>query len=674
MSPHGHVNASESGSDPVIDALARAATVQLRASDEQGGACWGTGFFVAPGRLLTCAHVLAPHLRGAIDRVFWVAGSEVNGGEPLPARLDAWLLDGPARPEVRVPVEQDLALVRLLDAAVEHECVWLTDRTDYPGGRGVVQGYHPDTADPGSRRAVRWKATVRINGFDDDHGLRFRPEAEFPKGGSGSPVLDAHTGAVVGLLKSRRVGKDGGTAIAATALRRFGARYQQLMADHDRWHGQSPKITGHNWIERQHQLPGSGIHTGGDQWSPRDRREALSQLAAMTAPDGIRPVAALARKARGDIPPPPGQLPPYTWRDGHGLLYEAGQPVAAIAALHYLQLVAEYERLRGGDPTALVGWVAQRLQEVPRIVHTVVTQATLPPALRHVPAPLGQRPAVARYPRVGDGRAVVVVELEPVIDARAPRFYWRIRVDDGHGVDEPLHEEQHGDGVPPERLIQRLRTPLAEIFATVDAPGAPAPLEVALPADRFDTAVHRWQLTEMARLHYPAQVGVRRTVVLRDISRRGDPDERWRQRWEALERAGTPTAHRTPPVRQVPRARHFDALAPSAVPVLCRPVGSGVGRRAIGLALTAGYGIALWHTDGHPEYGCTETCDRFHDGAALLLAQAGDAHELPERLRRLRDDISGSRNSRHWAEGAAMLYDDPGRPLPADEGDPLDSP
>ncbi|MFI1015319.1 trypsin-like peptidase domain-containing protein [Streptomyces sp. NPDC020965] len=659
-------------SDPVIDALTRAATVFLTAAHPEESAPWGTGFFIAPGRLLTCAHVLAPHLRGDHDRVFHLRGSEVNGGRPLDARLDHWLLDGDPRPEQRVPVEQDLALVRVLDPDVEHECVWLTDRTDYPGGRGVVQGYRPGDG----HGAVRWKATATVNGFDDDYGMRFRPEAEFPKGGSGSPVLDAHTGAVVGVLKSRRVGRDGGMAIAATALRRFGAAYQPLMAAHDRWHGHSPKITGHNWIERQHQLPGTGVHPGGDEWSPRDRREALALLAGAHPPDGIRPVVELVKKARGGVAAPPGQLLPYAWRDGHGLLYEAGQPVAAIAALHYLQLVVEYERERGGDPAALADWVTHRLQDVPRIVHTVVTQATLPPGLTPLTPGTTGGPdrVVVPYPRAGDGCAVVIVELEPVVDSRTPRFYWRVRVDDGHDVNEPLHEEQTGDGVPPEELVQRLRGALAEVFASVDAPGAPAPLEVALPADHFDTAVHRWQLTDMARLHLPAYVGVRRMVVLRDLTRRGEPDAAWVHRWEATVAAGRPAACRTPPPLQVPRAHHFTEMAPAAVPVLCRQAGDGVGRRAIGLALAAGHGIALWRTDHHPDHGCTASCDELHDGAALILGQSAGIGELPDRLRRVRDDISGTRNSTHWAEGVALLYDDPTRPLPADDAAPLDSP
>ncbi|WP_405601948.1 serine protease [Streptomyces sp. NBC_01410] len=665
---------SDPDSDSVIDALTRAATVHL-SHRQDDSPMWGSGFFVAPGWVLTCAHVLAPHLKGDPAMTFRVCGSEVNDGEPLDARLASWLLDGEPRAEQRVPVEQDLALVRLVDEAVEHECVWLTDRTDYPGGRGIVQGYRPED-DPVRqiRRAVRWKAGARINGFDDDYGMRFRPEAEFPKGGSGSPVLDAHTGAVVGILKSRRSGRDGGMAIAATALRRFGPAYQTLMAAHDRWHGQSPKVTGHNWIERQHQLPGAGVHTSGDQWSPRDRREALALLSGLHPPAAIRPVVELAKKARGGVAAPPGQLLPRIWRDGHGLLYEAGQPVAAIAALHYLQLVVEYERSRGGDPVALADWVARRLQDVPRIVHTVVTQATLPPGLVHQRTADGQDRIVVHYPRPGDGAAVVIVELEPVCDARPARFYWRIRVDDGQDVNEPLHEEQTGDGVPPEQIVQRLRGPLEEVFASVDSPGAPAPLEVALPVDHFDTAVHRWQLTEMARLHHPAYVGVRRMVVLRDLARRGKPDAVWQRRWEGTLTAEVLTGARTPPQRQVPRPRHFEEMPASTVPVLCRPAGSGVGRRAIGMALQAGHGIALWHTDGHPDLSCTEFCEEMQQGAAQLLAQSAGAIELPDRLRRIRDDISGSRNSRHWAEGVAMLYDDPSRPLPADDSGPVDSP
>ena len=66
----------------------------------------GTGFFVAPGLILTCAHVVRDARPGAID-VFW-------NGQSYPVRLKAYqpAPDGP-----------DLALLAI--DLQEHPCVWL---------------------------------------------------------------------------------------------------------------------------------------------------------------------------------------------------------------------------------------------------------------------------------------------------------------------------------------------------------------------------------------------------------------------------------------------------------------------------------------------------------------------------------------------------------------------
>ncbi|MET9752447.1 hypothetical protein ABZY43_08715, partial [Streptomyces syringium] len=56
-----------------LTALAGAATVALQPADD--AALWGSGFFIAPGWVLTCAHVLAPHLRPGHGSVFHVRGS-----------------------------------------------------------------------------------------------------------------------------------------------------------------------------------------------------------------------------------------------------------------------------------------------------------------------------------------------------------------------------------------------------------------------------------------------------------------------------------------------------------------------------------------------------------------------------------------------------------------------
>ncbi|MGP9018623.1 VMAP-C domain-containing protein [Streptomyces sp. BR1] len=653
--------------DPHIDDLTRTATVHLVSA--AGGTMWGSGFFVAPGWVLTCAHVLRPHLGRDREQIFHVEGEQFDR---LPlraeARLEAWLLDDGLRGD-DIPVEQDLALVRLVgdDVEVDHECVWLSDCAEAPGASAVVHGFRPDG------QPLRWRSAIDIRTYDGSYGLRFT-DTEFPKGVSGGPVLDPHTGAVVAVMKSRRLERDGGRAIALPALRRFGDLYQSVLAEHDRWHGAGPRPDRANWIDRQQELPAGGLHRTPEQWSPDDRRTALNLLASVPGPGGVPAVARLARKARGNIAPP-GSLPePRSWRDGHGLLYEGHRPMAAIAFLHYLKLVVEYERGRGGDPARLDAWVNARLRGVPPVVHTVVTEARLPEGMFPVLGPGGPDEVlpVLPYPGGERGGAVVTVELEPLSDA-PDRFYWRIRVHDGDREgSRPVDEQCHGDGVAPADLIRRLRRPLVDAFEMVDTDECPAPLEVALPADYFDTAVHRWQLTEMGRLYLSPYLGVQRRVVLRDLDRRGEPDREWLVRWEGLMAAEELSGVTTPVPGRAPRPHHFAEMAPGAVPVLCRPAGRGVGGAAMRMALEAGHGVALWHTDAHPERGCHERCAAVRAGAADLLGQAKDPTELPDRLRRIREDISETKDAQHWAEGVAMLYDDPGRPLP--DLDRLDAP
>ncbi|MEU1072355.1 trypsin-like peptidase domain-containing protein [Streptomyces sp. NPDC005878] len=647
----------EHAPDPFIDDLARSATVHLFSAGS--GTMWGSGFFVAPGWVLTCAHVLRPHLAGDRERIFRV-GSDRLGEEPLPARLAAWLVDDDL-PGEAVPVEQDLALVRLIDDDVEHECVWLSDCAEPPGAsNAMVYAFRPEEG------PQRWQTAIDIRTYDGSYGFRFHT-TEFPKGVSGGPVVDPHTGAVVAVMKSRQAERGGGRAIALPALRRFGDLYGTVLAEHDRWHGGEPRLSGYNtWVDRQQQLPAAGLHRTPEQWSPYDRRAALGLLASVPAPGGVPVVAKLVRKARGGIAPPAGLPDPRTWRDGHGLLYEAHRPMPAIAFLHYLKLVVEYERGRGGDPAQLAAWVNERLRGIPPVVHTVVTEARLPEGLLPVLGPGAPEEilTVLPYPTPERGGAVVTVELEPLSDA-PDRFYWRIRVHDGDREgSRPVAEECRGDGVAPAELIRRLRRPLVTAFESVDTDDCPAPLEVALPADHFDTAVHRWQLTEIGRLYRSPYLGVQRRVVLRDLDRRGVADPEWQERWDALMAAEELVAVPAPQPGRAPRLRHYTEMEPGAVPVLCRPAGRGVGGAAMRMALEAGHGVALWHTDAHPEQGCHDLCVAVRAGAADLLGQAKDPTELPDRLRRIREEISDSKDAQHWAEGVAMLYDDPDRPLP----------
>jgi hypothetical protein len=655
-----------------LDALARAATVHLLPLEGDGAGMWGSGFFVAPGWVLTCAHVVHGPLRRNRDLVFAVRGKEVNDGIPVKARLESWLSEPSAG---KVSAQEDLALVRLLDD-VEHECVWLADRSAQHLGPVIAYGYRPDPPDSPVSRAVPWSAHAEINVRDDDYGLCFKPDTDFPPGVSGGPLLDQATGAVVGLIKARRTTTYGGLAVAGVALRRFRETYERMIVEHDQWHGRVPRLHGDNWIHEQRRLPGASEAGRPEVWSPEDRRAALGLLAALPPPGASPPIMKLVRKAMGGSRLLHGPADPITWRDGHGLLYDGGKPLEPLAFLHYLRLVVLYVRSRGGDADRLADWIDERLAQDTerRPLHCLVTDARLPDEL----TPVTEYPdrVVIPYPGPGEGTTVTLV-LDPVI-GETGRYYWTLYVNDGEGGSEIAAEDYSGEGLHLSQLSAQLRAPLSSLFQEHDEVGRPIPLEVAVHLDDFDAQVHRWPVADISPLYEPGRLGEQRRVVLRDLARRGVPDDearrRWESRWAALSGARNITALRTPARGERPQARRLQEVPDCAVPVMCWSPGHGTGREAMNATLEAGHGVALWHVDGHSTRGCGDECEDLHTRIEELLGRLGSAAELPDRLRHMREEIGRADSGRRWAEPLALLYDDPRRPVPPEDGLPLDSP
>ncbi|MGW7574256.1 VMAP-C domain-containing protein [Streptomyces sp. NPDC054765] len=103
-------------------------TVGLRAAPgARAVRSWGSGVLIAPGWVLTCAHVLAAsdgrRRDTGPDGVFGVA----FGGRVVPAR-PAYDLSRPAPEAGPGAARADLALVRLLDPEPDHPCAWLSDQ------------------------------------------------------------------------------------------------------------------------------------------------------------------------------------------------------------------------------------------------------------------------------------------------------------------------------------------------------------------------------------------------------------------------------------------------------------------------------------------------------------------------------------------------------------------
>lgn len=139
---------------------------------------WGTGFFVASGKLLTCAHVVQNQQGGLIT---------------LKRDDQLW---GTATVEVLIPPPIDLALLQIDEALTDnYPCVHLTPDV-IPQQRLYLYGYS-DTMPDGE------SLTGECEGLASQAGIEFIKFklARVRPGISGSPVLNLATGSVCGLVR-----------------------------------------------------------------------------------------------------------------------------------------------------------------------------------------------------------------------------------------------------------------------------------------------------------------------------------------------------------------------------------------------------------------------------------------------------------------------------------------
>src|SRR5258708_16982840 len=154
---------------------------------------YGTGFFVAPGLILTCAHIfeaVQPNTPSA--DVYW-------NGQHYPARM------------ADLRKNYDLALLRV--DLTEHPCVCLEEEAKI---RDPLTSYGYSDNYPGGDTI-----TCECEGWTEDTQrlLKFKM-AQVRPGMSGAPLLNEDTGYVCGIVKrsSDRDSALGGRAITTTAV------------------------------------------------------------------------------------------------------------------------------------------------------------------------------------------------------------------------------------------------------------------------------------------------------------------------------------------------------------------------------------------------------------------------------------------------------------------------
>jgi S1-C subfamily serine protease len=160
----------------------------------------GTGFFAAPGRVLTNEHVV----RGADRLTVWA------NGVPYQARVLAQELD------------LDLALLALSEAALLIKPLALApEPSSVPGERILIVSSHPAPKAPAVRQSLT-PGLYRGPSWFEQPARRFTRALEISAhvkpGDSGSPVFRLRDGAVIGVLRARDNPEPAGVSSRAWAI------------------------------------------------------------------------------------------------------------------------------------------------------------------------------------------------------------------------------------------------------------------------------------------------------------------------------------------------------------------------------------------------------------------------------------------------------------------------
>jgi CHASE2 domain-containing sensor protein len=201
-----------------LDELLEKCTVKLTVANKAG---WGTGFFVAPGKILTCAHVVKD-----------------AGSQPLKV---VWQNQEPTEATVYglFPDPFDLALLELKQPIANHPCVYLdtinqTEAAIQSGDELYTYGY-PDDFPNGA------PVTAYCEGLTGDQPSIIKFKAgQIRPGLSGSPLLNRRTHKVCGIVKFTRDRSDdlGGGAIPANAIL---TKFNELAELQAKFHKQDPR-------------------------------------------------------------------------------------------------------------------------------------------------------------------------------------------------------------------------------------------------------------------------------------------------------------------------------------------------------------------------------------------------------------------------------------------------
>ncbi|MEU8525957.1 MULTISPECIES: trypsin-like peptidase domain-containing protein [Streptomyces] len=643
------------------------------------GVTQGTGFLVAPGYVVTCAHV-AGSAPGTWVPVVW-GGAEYTGVVRAASAA--------ARGDGLWPYP-DLAIVELADPPAWHPCVWLDTLPIASGTELTAVGFsgvydrraaaeRMALLTVGGRHSFQGGPMVELTGGEVNHGL------------SGGPVLNHRSGGVCAVVKATRK-KDtdmGGLGTPVTALRLLEPSvYRELMRAHDRFH-----LADERWAALSDRVAEEAGGAAATQLAPASARallgvlaelpvrtEAASHMAAYVAasPEGMPPPPGPPLLDHRDVftdlaalmPPDPGVLPyelafaadrtREATRDegpdaGRG---KSGADAALMLRDHVFIAAGE---LRLGKEAR------RRLDAGPR---SYATQASGTGAIG-----LGAGACDMRDAAPHDTRPSVVGRIRHSMRDR--RLYhvmvWRFRSPTDVTAAGP-----ESDALPLADAVALLSERLPEQVKIMGESGETGLIELILPKEALDEGFPQ---VRMPPPWESWRLGGKQHVVVRPLERheapalRGALERRWRQLDDRTVGEALVCVCGRDAQHEAALGASFELDETLAALALAGSPRSGPVGDAYRVAVVSGVPMMMWHRnsaacergDGTPcgvpgRQSCTGS---FYTAARKHLGHAA-RDELPEQVRRLRLGALLPRQDGgdHIGEDIVLLWDDPRRQIP----------
>ncbi|MBQ1019820.1 trypsin-like peptidase domain-containing protein [Micromonospora sp. D93] len=600
--------------------LAAACLVRIGTSLREAHDEGGSGVWIAPGVVLTCAHVVRGGLATDVE-VGWgahILRGRVTDHTPNESVTDLWSYP-------------DLAVIEVADAP-SHPCAWLTETP--PIEQLTAFGHAASLGDGLKPLSV----IGRCGGtyfFGSGQFAKFSGNEVVP-GMSGGPVLDLQQGAVCGIMSSTLgEGADrGGYLVPVSALRCLGQRRRRdLLNAHDRFHGANPE-----WTDIRAQMPPSMLLSS--PVKPAEEVELLALLAQLDAPEPDELLSFVAlNSATGRLPDPPaGCLRDVVCSLLDSVDSASGEVLALLRLIH--ELIGSAPRT---EHVGLYHWATAFAAQHHRL-----------PDLRR----LRTEPARSSVPPGG----TVSVEIAYGA-AQVDRFRLAVSVHPARQAARLIYQDKE----PVHRLNDLMQIVSDQLRTALTLLGGNAQVEFVVPIELFDVP-----FDDLQPLHRFTTLGRKFRVVLRDYDRQSNPLVRydWERRWNHARSTSwrshwiTCTDNLSADEFSAELEQHADT---ALVALGRRPSSARHVRELLQVALESGVPVAVWRRDACAEHD-REAADSDCSGARFLTSvrpvlDETAIDELPETVRQLRNRAVGQSPSPAdvSCQCTVLLYDKPAR-------------